>query len=444
MYLKVEIDGEEKLYSFPEKKIVTIGRSPDSDIQLLVEGISRNHSKVINKEDEFFYVDVGSSRGSYLNEEKISPNTATQFNSFFPIKLGESVSLFLVDELSKEELEQTVQSEENQIDINEAVKSQKKEKAEDLKQKHKPMIYVPESSGTVTADASKILKKSSKTNNKKKPRNKKMPIKNRRKQVDHTHRLLMILLGLVIVGFFGYQKYEKNRLKELEQMVQFEKERLATIAAEKARLEQIEKEKAIALEKNKLAKAEQYLKQTINEDKCLIDLEIALCNLLKSFRARDFKEGAIKKLSTIYLILDLNSLDDLLVSRYSGDYEKSLESTVIDFAKLEMGRNFHRGFFVNNLKLRVGDLDKSAKFYQSLLLIDFLKSNLLEKVLGEPKIEEVVLVGYQDFEYSSYIRFKTSKLKSFSVPENLDFYIQLIYRSHILKPFEKLKNSITY
>ena len=148
MYLKVEIDGDEKLYSFPDINEISIGRSPDSDIQLLVEGVSRNHSRVIQRNDEFFYIDVGSSRGSFINDDQLEVNVESSFNSFFPIRLGKSVNLYLMDEVSKEDLEEAVQSEENQIDINEqALKPKEKKEEVDSKKKHRPMIYVPESAG---------------------------------------------------------------------------------------------------------------------------------------------------------------------------------------------------------------------------------------------------------------------------------------------------------
>ena len=44
-----------------------IGRSPDVDIPLPDDSISRQHAKLVYRNDEFILVDLGSKNGSYLN-----------------------------------------------------------------------------------------------------------------------------------------------------------------------------------------------------------------------------------------------------------------------------------------------------------------------------------------------------------------------------------------
>ena len=96
MNLNIEIDGEESIYSFPNQNIVTIGRAPSSDIQLLVEGISRNHIEIQRKTGDFFVVDTGSTNGTFINDQRIEIGVQQTFNSFFPVKLGFNVYLNLL------------------------------------------------------------------------------------------------------------------------------------------------------------------------------------------------------------------------------------------------------------------------------------------------------------------------------------------------------------
>lgn len=53
------------------RKITTIGRAKNNDIQLLDKYISSDHAKIIMDEGEYFLEDVGSVNGTYLNNTKI-------------------------------------------------------------------------------------------------------------------------------------------------------------------------------------------------------------------------------------------------------------------------------------------------------------------------------------------------------------------------------------
>ncbi|MBM3303257.1 MAG: FHA domain-containing protein, partial [Deltaproteobacteria bacterium] len=53
---------------------ITIGRLDDNTIQLLSEGVSRRHAKIICEGENFFLVDMESGNGTYLNGIQIKPN----------------------------------------------------------------------------------------------------------------------------------------------------------------------------------------------------------------------------------------------------------------------------------------------------------------------------------------------------------------------------------
>src|SRR5690606_37483247 len=79
--------------------IIKIGRSPDCEIQLLVEGISRSHLHVIHEDGEYYVIDQGSTNGSFINGERLEAGEKAPFNSFFPVKLGFTVYLSLLDQI---------------------------------------------------------------------------------------------------------------------------------------------------------------------------------------------------------------------------------------------------------------------------------------------------------------------------------------------------------
>ncbi len=55
-----------------EKPIFTIGRRPESDLQLLSSRVSRDHGAIIYEEGTYYLVDKGSTRGILLNGQRVT------------------------------------------------------------------------------------------------------------------------------------------------------------------------------------------------------------------------------------------------------------------------------------------------------------------------------------------------------------------------------------
>jgi len=444
MYLKVEIDGDEKLYSFPDINEISIGRSPDSDIQLLVEGISRNHSRVIQRNDEFFYIDVGSSRGSFINDDQLEVNVESSFNSFFPIRLGESVFLYLMDEVSKEELDEAVQSAENQIDINEQVLKPKEKKEEDPKKKHKPMIYVPESAGKVKIEPKKKRNTES-LESKKNPRNKRTPVRGKRKKkVDHNQRILVFLFVLIILGFFGNRKYQEFKVKESERTVKIENQKKAAIEKQKKERIRLSLIAKVKKEKIKANKEKEFLMTSIPKDKCLSDIEATMCSSFKSYKSRSLYEGYVKSLSNLIVVIDIDSLDLFLQKKYLTDYDGANLVKLTELAKKEMGASFHFGYFRNKMNLVTKELVKNEKYYNLIMLIDVLDSGLIDQVQSVSGIGKISLVAMKDNKYSQHINLDFNKIKNYKELENAKFAYKVYLRSSISKPLERILSKIVF
>ncbi|HMZ22768.1 MAG TPA: FHA domain-containing protein, partial [Blastocatellia bacterium] len=53
------------------KRVFTIGRKAENDLQLLSDTVSRQHAEIIYEEDCYVLVDVGSKRGTFVNEQRV-------------------------------------------------------------------------------------------------------------------------------------------------------------------------------------------------------------------------------------------------------------------------------------------------------------------------------------------------------------------------------------
>ena len=88
---------ESHLYPLSQPRIM-IGSSRSCDIVLTAEGVSRKHLLVICEDDNYFVIDQGSTNGSFINEERLTPGKKVPFTSFFPVRLSESIFLTLLSD----------------------------------------------------------------------------------------------------------------------------------------------------------------------------------------------------------------------------------------------------------------------------------------------------------------------------------------------------------
>jgi diguanylate cyclase (GGDEF)-like protein len=75
-----------------EKPSIIIGRSPKSDIQVDQEAVSRNHAKIINNGKVLLVRDLGSTNGTFVNENAIEE---TELRDGDQIKIGRTIFKFL-------------------------------------------------------------------------------------------------------------------------------------------------------------------------------------------------------------------------------------------------------------------------------------------------------------------------------------------------------------
>ncbi|HXH29773.1 MAG TPA: FHA domain-containing protein [Bacteriovoracaceae bacterium] len=95
MLLEVLIQGEKSLLYPLNRSRLVIGSSKACDIRVQLPEISRKHIVLIVEDEKILVVDQGSSNGSYIGEEMITPNVNVEFSTFFQIRLGYQVFLAL-------------------------------------------------------------------------------------------------------------------------------------------------------------------------------------------------------------------------------------------------------------------------------------------------------------------------------------------------------------
>lgn len=97
--IEVVVKGEEKQFFELRKFPIVLGRSSGADITIASPSISRKHLQIQqNDAGDLVVEELGSSNGSYMNNKQLQPGLAEILTTFFPINLGETVSLRLLGE----------------------------------------------------------------------------------------------------------------------------------------------------------------------------------------------------------------------------------------------------------------------------------------------------------------------------------------------------------
>src|SRR3954463_8807411 len=90
----VEIHGPElgKKYVLDEEEF-TIGRDVKNNIVVDLDNVSRRHAKITTKEGKSYVVDLGSTNGTYLNDNEVLQETPLRTGDY--VKVGGSIFKFL-------------------------------------------------------------------------------------------------------------------------------------------------------------------------------------------------------------------------------------------------------------------------------------------------------------------------------------------------------------
>jgi pSer/pThr/pTyr-binding forkhead associated (FHA) protein len=95
-------DGKCEIHTI-NKNSVTIGRSNTCDIPILSESLSRVHCQLYEEEGEIYILDLNSTNGVYINDERIEPNVKKKLVNFLNVKIAFIYELNVVPDHEKPE-----------------------------------------------------------------------------------------------------------------------------------------------------------------------------------------------------------------------------------------------------------------------------------------------------------------------------------------------------
>lgn len=86
-FLMIQIGQEAGSWFQLDRRTMSIGRHPDSDIFLNDVTVSRRHAEITLRDGEYYIKDAGSLNGTYMNrerveEEKLCPGSEIQIGKF--------------------------------------------------------------------------------------------------------------------------------------------------------------------------------------------------------------------------------------------------------------------------------------------------------------------------------------------------------------------------
>ena len=98
MFLKIEIEDSESFTYRLAKTPITIGSSLKSNIIININSISRNHLNLIKEDNIWFIVDMGSTNGSFFQDQQLYPGDKQRINPNEFVRLGENVHAILLSQ----------------------------------------------------------------------------------------------------------------------------------------------------------------------------------------------------------------------------------------------------------------------------------------------------------------------------------------------------------
>ncbi len=97
-YLEISGVEDEPFGLELNKEEIILGRSPDCGLHLPLEDVSRQHSRIFCRNDEYYIEDLGSTNGTYVNSITISKCILRNNDQ---IEIGEAKIVFVEIETRK-------------------------------------------------------------------------------------------------------------------------------------------------------------------------------------------------------------------------------------------------------------------------------------------------------------------------------------------------------
>lgn len=299
MRIEILIDGSDTPQIFPiNKPVLVLGSGETCDVIVSGHNISRRHAQIVTEGDSYFVIDLGSTNGTYINEERLVPGRRVEFTSFFPVRLGEHV---LISLLSDEESLDAAGTDPG-IDLNRILpptpapgrghdESTRVISLADLKRAK---------TSDLQARRDEIRKKSAPA------KAKKIPAKKSKREQENSKFKQTVILVILVVGGIAYYNIQQTKdevpVAKMGEIVSVSETTPET--AEKP-VAAVDPDAARLIPEEELPVKEKFL-DYLNGLKCLTDIEKYLCEVIPA--AGGDKYGVLQVGANLHIMIDGDAL----------------------------------------------------------------------------------------------------------------------------------------
>jgi hypothetical protein len=332
--------GDSEVFEF-KKQVITVGRGSKCDLRVNGEGISREHLRIEEKDNQYFITDLGSSNGSFMNDEKLEALQETDFTTFFPVVLGAGTQVMLLNE-------------DESSDDSKSSSSLLASNPNEYKPTGKAMMGAMMSDDDASSPGRKIPK----------------GIKSRRtsKASSSSSQSLIIVLAALAAGYYYFFMQEEQ--PQIQQQVRKQ-------APKK------QKKKAAPTEERVITAKDTDANTVLEYGKCLSETEKALCS---NFNFKDYYEGIAIKIDTVFVVINAeNQLSNFKFEHPLTEDEK---------LQVEQLRAIEQRAKVRNTSFQgVSNVDEQITS-EGLAISIVFKESFLNSLKSQPEIKYVYFLVF--------------------------------------------------
>jgi hypothetical protein len=332
--------GDSEVFEF-KKQVITVGRGSKCDLRVNGEGISREHLRIEEKDNQYFITDLGSSNGSFMNDEKLEALQETDFTTFFPVVLGAGTQVMLLNE-------------DESSDDSKSSSSLLASNPNEYKPTGKAMMGAMMSDDDASSPGRKIPK----------------GIKSRRtsKASSSSSQSLIIVLAALAAGYYYFFMQEEQ--PQIQQQVRKQ-------APKK------QKKKAAPTEERVITAKDTDANTVLEYGKCLSETEKALCS---NFNFKDYYEGIAIKIDTVFVVINAeNRLSNFKFEHPLTEDEK---------LQVEQLRAIEQRAKVRNTSFQgVSNVDEQITS-EGLAISIVFKESFLNSLKSQPEIKYVYFLVF--------------------------------------------------
>jgi hypothetical protein len=403
MKFRIEINGEESFYDFSDSAQINVGRSPTCDIVVDRDGISRKHLQISTpNKDDLFVIDLGSTNGSFINEEQMVVGKEYAFNSFFPIRLGFDVYISILDDLDAS----LVEFKNKEVSFDDP----------------KPAVaFKKEPTATIKLDREELKTRvidmhSLRSSRKSKSVTKKDPVRQL--------KISIFIILFLFVAFVTYEKWSELLFPAPEVVENIPKPKVPP-PAKPVSDEQVVVEEKVDYQSYVLL------------DKCLGQVEAKLCELLISTRARQYYEGVTIIGTKAIFTFSLSDVYQSFQSRFK--YTDAELPQMAEYIVKSAGMRINPDLMLKNRAHTYSRLSREHML-GVLLVGEFFSYDFLD-ILSSSEVQTLILIGYT--QQNTQIRVLNTatitreEFETYDV-EKIRLAVKVAFLSGVLKPFGTL------